>query len=571
MADNLLALYEEREKDFSKLRTRMKKDKKQYELEPYYLKNFNGKKLPKVVSTTLNDPRTFGKRAVAILSSADPQIVVESDNLKTDIESSVEKYLDAIEVEGDIRLGNQVKSSAFPYFCEQSCLRGWIVGASFLREKDGKLVVDRRPLEAMDIVFDSDLDGLVWAGYKVARSAAKIEAEYGKKITNKYGNVTVIYSRDKEEVYVDRKKIREQGHPYKWNGEGYVPFVIKPVNYAGELEHQGESIYDMDRDLYDKMNEMASVLENLTMASYFNAMQYQSEMGEQGEPPDVNPYELGQVASVERGGGFFSMPIADIRNATRLLYSIYENRIQRGSLPNIDYGNLTFPLSAVAITRLTESKDMIFLPRLQALAKFYQEWDMMAIKQHLQIGRELQIGEGDNRKSFKPSELEGKYTIKRQYFSISPDQDIANTSIAQTQMAIGLPQEYIIRHTMKLKDPDAIMDQINYQKSKQYNPILELIEQVHSLIDMEEPVKAEIILQQVEEMYRQKTTGQFIAQAKNEGQQAIQGGQLLPLMEGGGGGKPPKGEQDRVEDQMNEEETLSRLAETARAGRRNQE
>ncbi|GAH62663.1 unnamed protein product, partial [marine sediment metagenome] len=259
--------------DFSYLFDRMDKDKDLYLLDPYKLKSFDGTDMPKVVSTTLNDPAVFAHRAIAILSSADPQRLVESDTMNATQENDVEQFMEALEYENDARLARMVRGMAFSFFCEQACVRGWLTGASLLREdKNHNLVVDRRPLDSRCVTYEPGLDGLHWGCYKTTRSRRKILDEYGHDIAPEEKiEIRDTYSRTHNQVWIGEDKIRDRLHPFKKpNGDGYVPFVIQPIPTGSMLQdddvllHQGESIFALDRAIYPKLNEMVSVLENLT-------------------------------------------------------------------------------------------------------------------------------------------------------------------------------------------------------------------------------------------------------------------------------------------------------------------
>jgi len=575
-SEDLKKRIDAKEPEFAGLVGRMKSDEDLYFMTPYKLSDFDGNPLPKVVSTTLNDPGTFAHRAIAILSSADPQVVVESDIREASQEQSVEEFIPALEYETDAMMSNRVMGMSFPFFCEQACIRGWLAGSCLLRMgKNGELIPDRRPLDSKFVRYETGIDGLEWASYTTYRSPLRIKQEYGHDVgSDKDTEVLDIYSRKKNEVYIGGKKIKTQANPYKdENGQGYVPLVIQPIPAGSMLSgpdmkvHQGESIFSLDRDLYPKMNEMASVLENLTMASFFSARQYASDAGEKAEAAAIPPWGLGVVISVEKQGGYSLIPVADIRNATRLLYSIYENRIQRGSLPNIDYGNLTFPLSAVAISRLTESKDMIFVPRLQGLAMFYQQWDKMAIRQYIQLGKNLKMGEEGTRKVFPAAGLKGEYSIKRKYYALNPEQDIAN--IAQ---AVQIPEDLISRHTVrrtiiKMRDPDGEEDLIGMEKARKIDPVIDLTHIAEGLINRERYFDAWQVLNSIKNLIRQRAMGQAVTTAPQP-QTREQPKSLMPLMEGGGGGGARgKSEEEKVGEEMEEEERIGRLAETTRVGR----
>jgi len=574
MSEDLKKLAEKKHDDFVGLYGRMDKDSKTYLLDPYTLKDFaDDKPIPRVVSITLNDPGTFAHRVIAIMQSSDPQVVVESDSFKKTEENPIEEFIPALEYEADSYLANRVRGMSFPFYCEQACVRGWVAGLNLLRVRNNKLVPDLRPLDSRFVSYEPGMDGLEWGAYWGTRSRIKIFQEYKYDIApNDNEEVFAAYSKTHHQVWIGEEKIKDVEHPYKRDGKGYVPMVIQPMPTGSMLQaddmmvNWGESIFSLNRALYPKLNEMASVLENLTMASFFAAKQYESEKGESAEQPEFSPTGLGVIVSVEKGGGYKLIPVADIRNATRLLYAMLEGRIQRGSLPNIDFGNLTFPLSAVAISRLTESKDMIFVPRLQGLAQFYQQRDRMVLDQYIEIGKNLRMGEEGYRKIFPVASLKGEYTIKRRYFPKDPEQDIANIAQAN-QIREGLMSEHTIRRTvLKLKDPDGEEDLLRAEKAEKINPVIALRKQVHSLINREEYLEAELTLQSIEDLLKQRAMGQAISQipeAKRE-----QPKSLMPLLEQGGGGGQRRTEQENVEEEMGgEEERIGRRAETGREGR----
>jgi len=578
MSEDLKKLAEEKDGDFTGLFSRMDKDAKTYLLDPYKMRNFDDTQdIPRVVSTTLNDPGTFAHRVIAIMQSADPQVVVESDSFKKTEENPVEEFISALEFEADNLRSNRVMGMSFPFYCEQACVRGWLAGLNLLRVRNNKLIPDLRPLDSRFVIYEPGMDGLEWGGYWGKRSRIKIWQEYKYDISpNDNEVVFAAYSKTHHQVWIGENKIRDVEHPYKRNGKGYVPMVIQPMPTGSMLQaedmmvNQGESIFNLNRALYPKMNEMASVLENLTMASFFAAKQYESEAGESAEQPEFSPSGLGVVISVEKGGGYKLIPVADIRNATRLLYAMLEGRIQRGSLPNIDFGNLTFPLSGAAINRLTESKDMIFLPRLQGMAMFYQQRDRMAIDQYIEIGKNLRLGEEGHRKIFLVARLKGEYTIKRRYFPKDPVQDIANISQAN-QIREGLMSYYTIRRqVMHLKDPDGEEDLLRAEAAEEINPVIKLRKQVHSLINREEYLEAELTLQSIEDLLRQRAMGQAISQIPQARRE--QPKSLMPLLdEGGGGGRPRQTEMERMDEAMEEEDKIGRRAETGREGRPTEE
>ncbi|GAH12688.1 unnamed protein product, partial [marine sediment metagenome] len=82
------------------------------------------------------------------------------------------------------------------------------------------------------------------------------------------------------------------------------------------------------------------------MATVKAPKQWATKQGVGAEVPEGSD-ELGAMTAIEIGGGLTLVPVADIKNATRLLHNMIDTRIQAGSLSRLDLGTLTFPLSAV--------------------------------------------------------------------------------------------------------------------------------------------------------------------------------------------------------------------------------
>ncbi len=285
------------------------------------------------------------------------------------------------------------------------------------------------------------------------------------------------------------------------------------------------------------------MLNTLNEMAFNGALQYESEAGSQAARPELPPFGKRVVIPVEKGGGYKPMPFNDIRAATQLLYSVLESRIQRGALPAVDYGNLNFPLSAVAISRLTEGKDQIFLPRIQALAMFYQQLSQMAIRQYKDFGMNVELGQEGYTQQYPYKDLDGRYSITYRFFTTSSEQRIADLSIAAGSRDF-LSEDTIRRDVLKLQDPDGEYMKKRAEMAERVDPAIALYRYACSLIDQEEYIEARMIAQTAVAMIRQRQLGGQVEAAPQE-QKSPQVGpkDLIPLLTAGGGGRQmPKGE-----------------------------
>ena len=305
-------------------------------------------------------------------------------------------------------------------------------------------------------------------------------------------------------------------------------------------EHRGESIFWADRDLFKELNRTASIFQTINVGSFAGAMQFATSKGLKGKKPQRPPWGIYSVTPIEIGAyaGYRPVPVNDIKNAARLFYAILYTRVQQGGLSAIDYGNLTFPLSAVAITRLTGSRDQIFLPRIQAKAIFYQQLFKMIIKQYQTLGIKSEIGQEGFRREYKPDELKGNYQIKFRFFTESKEQEIANYSVANAATGF-LSGATIRRSILKVQDPEAEEERIAVEQAEKMDECLFLYNRCSKLIAQDRQVEAKILADRLIKALRVRKTPQIAQSAASQKQSRAGGRQVMPLVgEGGGQARP---------------------------------
>ena len=584
---------EEKMAEFQPLYDRQDIDRDHYWLKPYEMRMIEdeNKAIPRIINLTLNDPAVFAFRTIGILSAANPQTIVEGENLGDEFTNYIERCLDNYYLTIDEKLA-PLQLMLFPYVAEQSSIRGYLAAQNLTRkDKNGNIIVDVKPLDTRFQVYDMGVEDLNWHSYATRKTRGYILDRFKHDIgeNNKTEIIQDAYDRKRHYAWVGTgttaEPVEDTIHPYaKANGgKGYVPVVMQKVPSGSQLAdddniaHDGESIFALNRNLYPEMNRLATILHNLTVASFFGALQYASEAGEK-KRVNAPPYGLGVVVAVEKGGGYQVIPVNDIRNATRLEYSMLDSRLQRGSFPNTAYGNLTFPLAYVALAKLIEAMDQTLIPRLQCFALFYRQLSQMFIKQVLMFNKSIELGAEGHKKTYDPSKLKGEYSIGYKYYSESRDQRIANLTEAQASRGL-FSDDYIRREIMHHPNPDMEENKIRDEQAEKADPAVGLYRRVHSLIDAADnstgavsqryDMEAKMTLRALVMMLKQSAMQQglqFGGQPKQGGEGQQQPKQIMPLMEGGGGGRQPQSEEE-VNDEIQEEERISRLAETGREGR----
>jgi len=524
---------------------RMDQDEQLYLLDPYRMKTLDGTtEVPDVANVTLNDPLIFANKAIAIIGGASMQTQVEGEEMQDKQTTVIERFLEDILYMVDERLTKRGIVGMDGFTNEQICLRGRMAARCCLRlEGKDNLLPDILPLDTRHFVYENDDNGMVWGAAIFRRPKAQVEKEYGMGGGTGYAEVMDYWDADKETVFVDGKLAMTQPNTY-----GYPPFVLSicPIGsmfYTEEAQrHQGESIFWANRGLWAEKNRTASILQTLSFMALFGGLQYESSRGEEAPKPAASPYESRTVHPVEKGGGYRPIPVGDIKNATRLLYAVLDASLQRGSLSVVDYGTLSFPLSAIAITRLTGARDDIFLPRIQAKAVFYQALSRTIITQAMSIGKKLSLGQPGTKNSYTGSDLKGDYDIKYRFFTHSKEQEIADLQIATTAQGF-YSSDTIRRNILKVQDPDGEEMKFLSEQAEKVDEVLFLYRRACKLIDDEKPIEAYILAKRIVTILKQREMEHSMLerppQQKGEGRG---GEEPMPLLGGGRGGGPRRGE-----------------------------
>ena len=483
-------LFKDKRDEMKSVFDRMDTDEALYFLKPFKMMHLDGREeMEDVANITLNDALIYVQKAISILGGASMQTIIEGKGLSDTKTTKIEQFLNDILYMADENLRKRRMPELDAFINEQLGVRGRSTARVCMRLKpEGDLLADVLPVDSRYYVDDIDDNGIVWAAPWFRQSKARIEREYNKPgdrevRVGKSAEVVDTWTPEMNVVFIDKNIIREQVNPY-----GYVPFVsvICPggssLGTEDAVEHQGESLLWANRDLWDKKNEAVTILRTLNIDSLFRALQYESSHGENMPRPEKSPYKQKTIHGVEKGGGYKFMPIADIQNATRLYYSVLEASLQRGSLSAIDYGTLTFPLSNIAITQLTGSRNDIFLPRIQAKAQFYQSHDRMIIKQCIDLDQKLEFGQQGSKNSYTKADLEGDYSIKYTFRSISKEQQMADLQFAVAARGV-LPDDYIIREIIKAENPTGLLTQLRAERAERIDEVLFLFNSGKSLLE----------------------------------------------------------------------------------------
>ena len=254
----------DKEEEEKTLYNRMQADSDMLYLKKFELKDIRGRRIPDIVNVTLNKPAVFAANVVSAINGVKQQVIVESDDRKVDT-TEIESFQNMAFSAANFRLMRRGLPLLNPFTDVQTCFRGRMARRVLFRKEEGEIIPDIMSWDGRYIRYEMGQDGLNWAAYSTIRSKAEIESEYPLAVVKgKTGRVLDIWDAWHNEVWVDEKTVVYREHSY-----GFTPVVIQvvPLGYgsilmdANRIEHNGESIFFLIRDIVPQLNMLISILQ----------------------------------------------------------------------------------------------------------------------------------------------------------------------------------------------------------------------------------------------------------------------------------------------------------------------
>ena len=447
-------------------RQRIDYDMKLWYLEQYVMKDKNNEPLPHVVNVTVNEPATYADRCVALLGGAKRKLAI--GGLESDDEKEVEGYYRQVFKNCDELLSIQMIEDLKFALDWYSCIEGWI-NNRILVMRDGDVeVVEIMPFSSRWTAWQVDRRGLLWSSDRFRMDQEAAEETYQYKLGGKLKKVDIveIWTRDYLKAYLNNKEAGKWLHNFGKPPKIILPVRTKPntidaVSTSRGFSSQGESIYRANRELYNKASEMASIWATMNKMQFMAPLQYISP---QGRKLGQRPYGFGIVVNLKQNEKLLEIPVKEMTASGQNLFGQYMGWLQRGGLTHVEYGELSFELSAVAISRLSEAKDQIFKPRLNTESMFEERACKMIRQQHLAGGYPVKLDDDTKELAVKaPASIKKIFSVTVEFHAVYPEQNIANLTVAQAaQNFVSI--ETILDQYLHVDNPADELARLNLQK-----------------------------------------------------------------------------------------------------------
>jgi len=256
--ESILDLVEGHHEATQSLRNRMDLDHQLYRLEPYDAGDG-------YQSYTSNEPQTYADKIISWLAGAEKIVrIPPAGNPRNNRETNndKERFLIGALRAADDRLCMNLSPPLQSQLAWYITLRGWYAGRALLVKKsDEDTYVDVTPWDPMHTFWGTDCDGLSWACYKVKKTKAEVESQYGVRLGDSRDlengvDVYDFYDREDNFVLLPHRFIKKRTR----HGHDGVPVFIGPVGSGPLIQSLewssiedtvgdfGESVYKSTRN-----------------------------------------------------------------------------------------------------------------------------------------------------------------------------------------------------------------------------------------------------------------------------------------------------------------------------------
>ena len=547
------------------LRNRMDKDYSIYRLDPYDAGDG-------YQSYTSNEPSTFADKIISFVVGS--EMIARIPNF-----SEKEETREANNMKEKFFLGalknaeERIKRNSMPSIKNQLawyiCMRGWYAGRALLvKDKNEKTYVDVTPWDPMHTYWSLGAEGLEWACYKVKKSKDLVESQYNIKLPRNedyddedWIDVYDYYDKEMNTVVLSNGRVAKKPTPH---GSDRVPVFLGPVGSSPMIQalndmtpiddtiaDHGESVFKHNRELYEKNNQIMSIMLELTSRARRQGLKIKSRDGT--KTLDEDPYKEGTEISLAQGEDIEPLGMMEVAKETGAFMGLVSGATQRGSIPHTLYGDIQFQLSGFAINTLRQGIDSVISPRIEAMESAYISMCMILTDQYLTESFDtIELsGQDMNRNYFSekitPSAIEGAGDIEITFVGQLPQDDMSKMSMAQIARegeAPLLSDKYIRDKILGLQDSDNMEDVLNEQMAEKALPEAQLYTLMKAAEERGRPDLAQLYFGELTTIINQKLQAQIQSQQMLE--QTAMAGQQQQQQQAGPPGVDPRAMPDAM-------------------------
>ncbi len=465
--------------------TRMDGDINRYLLQKYTFVDSKGKPISDSESTTMNDPRVFADKVIAMLGTAERrfEITVGKKGVTIDDCSYAEKFLKYAYSRADENLetmGVYPLGESLDFY---SVLRGTIAALCLTQKQGDQYYFSITPVDPRGLIFEYGANGLFYGAIKAKMSPGDIEKNYdGLIVEGKDIEVVDCWTDTEHIVWVRGEIVMQYKHQQKRNPMIIVGVPTTPSisGISNSIENENESIYAAARDMYTLLNKHMSAWATQNMMGILPPLQAKVRRDTEIESPPLGERAMIQLEPEE---GIYEIPIKDFSQSHQMFVAQIMARIQRATMANVEYGELSLHgLSALALKDLKRAKDQIFIPRLNAKNYLYRITSYRLLEQFIDGGYPTQLLDKGCEVPFDAAKMRDRnFIIKVKHYAEVPEGNIANMTLAANAKALGLPDRWIYEKQLEIEDANDLMEEQAIQDASRESTLVRRLEQARRM------------------------------------------------------------------------------------------
>ena len=459
---------------------------------------------------TSNEPRTYFDKFVSMLSGGKLRFTsptARAQREKRDRESAHERFIIGILKANDERLARLGQFPLKVTLAAYIASRGSYFGRCTLviDPATEETYADITPWDPMHVSYGMGAKGLKWVCYKSKKTRAEVRAEYPAWHSQTVGgyfealnpddvadlDVYEWWDEQNNMVVVDGQVVKpatphgplEMRTPVFFGSVGPLPLIQSLSGLSkSNLKHYGESIFAANRDIYDKLNLVLSIMLQMVTLSRNRAFILYSPSG--SKTVENNPWLEGAQVPLAADDKLELVPLLEIAKEAAGLLGIISAELQRGAFPYPTYGQLSFQLSGYAVRLLGQATDAPLGPRVQAEEQAYSQIANL-IRDQFATGAfgAMQLRGWDNNRdwfdeNFEPEMLQGLPALEVSLVVDTPQDELQNMQLynqATEGLWPGMDRRSAREKYLHVEDPDSMDDAVKEQVAETMLPIAAIV------------------------------------------------------------------------------------------------
>ncbi len=464
---------------------RMDEDEKLWTGEPYVLKDAKGNDLEDVISVTMNNARVFGERVLAVLNESEELVEINGQRNGKELDGHQTKIIEDWWYDLMYLANENLNQVLLPdldtYLWEQNAIRGRMGARILLSQDRYGFDADILPIDMRKCVYSVGKRGLSKVAFwdTLDKDMCREEYPYYRPTVDSITRWN-YWDNLEEVIFLDGKFY--EAVPNKLL---HPPFVIQLCQQgtfldtsSRALRMRGDSIFSANRELYPELNRIASIMETQNMLTLAPPQVLKSESGQ--KLPDEPLYRIGRILALKTTEGLEKIEAPDIQASTRFFQAMLDGALQRGSISNIDWGNLQFQLSQVAIATLAGASRQVFTPRIKTMERFKRMLCREARWQFTTFNMSASIGRVGKKRTYTADDLAGDYTVDFEYLTALPEETAAAYGLANMAQR-WMDDRSIRKNILRYRDYDDIDEKYLVQTAQKVSRALGLFQMAQAL------------------------------------------------------------------------------------------